>query len=230
LANIEPFQSLSKTGSVNRTSIAYDSLKKSILTNVIKPGDYLSENQVAQSLGMSRTPVREAIKVLASEGLVEIHNGVGIFVKQVTTKEISDLFEVRAALECTALHTALDNISDKEIDNLAVAWLKLKRETDSGRKVDLDLIWTLDYQLHSLIVDRCRNEFLKTVIDGIRMKIRRYQKISTIALANEKDTINQHLEIIQCMKKRDLDVLSKVLQEHIRVAAENIIRYPNWTL
>jgi len=230
LANAKAFHSLSEAGAVNRTSIAYDSLKNAIFTNKLKPGDHLSENQLAQSLGMSRTPIREALKVLASEGLVEIHNGVGIFVKQITTKEISDLFEVRAALECTALHTALDNISDREIDNLAEDWLKYKRELDSGHKVDLDFIWTLDYQLHSLIVDRCRNDFLKHVVDGIRMKIRRYQKISAMALANEKDAINQHLEIIECMKKREVDVLSKVLQEHIRKAAGNVIRYPNWTI
>jgi DNA-binding GntR family transcriptional regulator len=230
LPNKRPLKSLARAGVVNRTSVAYESLKESIFTNDIKPGDYLSENQVAQSLGMSRTPVREAIKVLASEGLVETHHGVGIFVKRVTVKEISDLFEVRAALECTALQTALDNITDQEIDTILEAWLKQRQLLGSGRKLDLNHVSNLDYQLHSLIVDRCRNDFLKHVIDGIRLKIRRYQRISAMAVADENNTINQHLEIIQCMKNRDLEVLARVLKAHILLAAENIIRHPDWTI
>jgi DNA-binding GntR family transcriptional regulator len=218
------------TGSVNRTSIAYDSLKKSILTNVIKPGDYLSENQVAQSLGMSRTPVREAIKVLASEGLVEIHNGVGIFVKRVTTKEISDLFEVRAELECLALHTALDNISEHEMDAIYAEWTKQKKKVEAGQKIDLDHVLRLDFQLHCLIVDRCGNEFLKNVIDGIRTKIMRYQRISAMAFPDEEDMINQHLQITGLMRLGDLDVLSKMLKKHILKAADNIIRNPHWAI
>jgi DNA-binding GntR family transcriptional regulator len=230
MASIEPFKRLSKAGAANRTSMAYDCLKNSIFTNELKPGDHLSEKQVAESLGISRTPVREAIKVLAGEGLVEIHNGVGVFIKQVTIKEISDLFEVRAALECAALRSALDQISDLEIEGLAEAWLGHKQRIDSGQRLDLDQISNLDYQLHSLIVDRCRNDFLKHSIDGIRLKIRRFQRISAMAVEHEEETVNQHLEIIRCMKARNVEVLSRVLEEHIRKAAENIIKHPNWTI
>jgi len=230
LPNLIPLKRLAKGGPVNRTSIAYESLKNDIFTNQLKPGDHLSENQLAQSLGMSRTPVREAIKVLASEGLVEIHNGVGIFVRQITTKEIADLFEVRAALECTALGTALALISDQELDAIRAEWMKVGKKIDAGHKGTLILLLELDYQLHSMIVDRCRNDFLKQVIDGIRMKIRRYQRISAIALDDERDAIDQHLEIISCMKKRDVDVVSRVLKEHIRKSAENILKNPNWTI
>jgi len=230
LPTLKPPRTLSKTGAVNRTSIAYDALRDSIFTNRLKPGDHLSENQVAESLGMSRTPVREAIKVLASEGLVEIHNGVGIFVRQITTKEIADLFEVRAALECAALHTALDLITDQELDAIQAQWTALKEKAEAGPRGDLGHLMNLDYQLHSLIVDRCRNDFLKQVINGIRMKIRRYQRISALALDDERDAINQHLEIIGCMKRRDLEPLSRVLAEHIRKAAENILKKPNWTI
>lgn len=223
-------KSLSKAGPVNRTSIAYDSLKNSIFTNQLKPGDHLSETRVAESLGMSRTPIREAIKVLASEGLLEIHNGVGIFVKQITIKEISDLFEVRAALECTALHTALECISDQELDALHDDWMSVKQKLDTGSRVELSQLLEMDFQLHSMIVDRCRNAFLKQVIDGIRMRIRWYQRMSAIALGDEKDVVNQHLEIISRMKQRNVEFLSGLLKEHIRKAAENITRLPDWTI
>jgi len=219
---------ISSTGTISRTTIAYDALKSSILTNQIKPGDYLSENQLAQSLGMSRTPIREAIKVLANEGLLEIHNGVGIFVKQVTIKEISDLFEVRALLECKALHTALNNITEKEIDDAIEEWTKLKNICEANQEIDLDYISDLDFKLHFLIVNRCENDFLKNVISGIRSKINRYQKISISARSNLKDTIDQHLELMYCMKKRDIQAISVILEEHIRLAALYIINRQNW--
>lgn len=230
MPTLHPLNRLVKAGPINRTSIAYESLRKAIFTNELRPGAHLSENQLAQSLGMSRTPVREAIKVLASEGLVEIHNGVGIFVKQITTKEIADLFEVRAALECTALHTALPLISDRELDAIGAEWTAVGEKIDAGHQDTLTLLLELDYQLHFMIVDRCRNEFLKQVIDGIRMKIRRYQGMAAIALDDERDAINQHLEIISCMKRRDVAVLSRILQEHIRKSAEIILKNPDWTL
>jgi DNA-binding GntR family transcriptional regulator len=88
----------------------------------------------------------------------------------------------------------------------------------------------MDYQLQFLIVDRCRNDFLKNVIDGIRAKIMRYQRISAMALADEIDIINQHLVIMKLMKQREVEILSKVLKEHILKAADNIIRNPNWSI
>ncbi|MDR3671495.1 MAG: GntR family transcriptional regulator [Holophaga sp.] len=230
MPNVKPLIGLSRAGAVNRTSIAYDSLKNSIFTNEIKPGDYLSENQVAQSLGMSRTPIREALKVLASEGLVEIHNGVGIFVKQVTTKELSDLFEVRAALECAALHSSLEVISDQEIDGIVADWMECKRKIQAGQKTDIDQILLLDKQLHSLIVERCANGFLKSVIDGIQAKIMRYRRLSALALNDGLGIIEQHLELMNCMKTRNIENLSKMLKEHIWKAANNIIRNPNWVI
>lgn len=230
MSNDMPLKGLMKGKIKNLTSVAYDTIKSSIFSNEIKPGDYLSENQIAQTLGMSRTPIREAIKVLASEGLVEIHNGVGIFVKQITAKEIHDLFEVRAALECAAVLTALDNITRKEIESIEKEWLEYKRKIEEDIEIDIDAISDLDYNLHFLIVERCKNDYLKSIVNGIRMKIMRYQRISARALANVRETINQHLEIMEYMKKKDVEMLLKVLKEHIEKAEENISRNPNWTL
>ncbi|WZL72524.1 GntR family transcriptional regulator [Clostridiaceae bacterium 35-E11] len=214
----------------NLTTLAYETIKNSIMNNEIKPGDYLSENLLAQTLGMSRTPIREAIKVLASEGLVEIHNGVGVFVKHVTTKEIHELFEVRAALECTALHSSLKYITDDEISDIEEGWLELKRKIDQGEKIDIDIISDYDSRLHSLIVNKCDNAYLKEIMSSIKLKIKRFQRMSARALGNEKETLNQHLEIINYMKEKDVDKLSKLLRIHIEKAAENITRNPseNW--
>ncbi|KUO73058.1 MAG: hypothetical protein APF77_20520 [Clostridia bacterium BRH_c25] len=212
----------------NLTNIAYDTIKHSIFNNEIKPGDYLSENTIAQTLGMSRTPIREALKILASEGLIEIHNGVGVFVKHVTIKEIYELFEVRAALECAALQSFLDNITEAEIDQMEREWLDFKSRIKSGGEINIDAISEQDYKLHILIVDKCNNTYLKNIMKSIRLKISRYQLLSAKALGNEVETINQHLEILNVIREKDIDKLTKLLKVHIREAAENIAKNPNW--
>lgn len=227
MVTTETLKQTKKNKNRNLTSIAYDTIKDSIINNDIKPGDCLSENSIAQILGMSRTPIREAIKVLASEGLVEIHNGIGIFVKHVTAKEIHELFEVRAALECTALSSSLKYITDDEISNIEKEWLELMRKVDEGEKIDLDIITEYDNRMHSLIIDKCDNEYLKEIMNGIRLKITRFQRMSARALGNEKETINQHLEILNYMKKKDKEKLLKVLRVHIEKAAEYITSNPN---
>lgn len=212
----------------NLTSIAYDTIKHSIFNNEIKPGDYLSENTIAQTLGMSRTPIREALKILASEGLIEIHNGVGVFVKQVTIKEIYELFEVRAALECAALQSFLDNITEDEIDQMEREWLALMSKIKSEGDINIDAISEQDYKLHVLIVDKCNNTYLKDIMKSIRLKISRFQLLSAKALGNEVETINQHLEILNVIREKDIDKLTKLLKVHIQEAAENIAKNPNW--
>ncbi len=212
----------------NLTNIAYDTIKHSIYNNEIKPGDYLSENIIAQTLGMSRTPIREALRILASEGLIEIHNGVGVFVKHVTIKEIYELFEVRAALECAALQSFLDNIAEDEINQMEREWLALMSRIKSDGEISIDAISEQDFKLHTLIVDKCNNTYLKDIMKSIRLKISRYQLLSAKALGNEAETINQHLEILHVIREKDIEKLTKLLMVHIKEAAENIARNPNW--
>lgn len=217
-----------KSKAKNLTGEAYDAIKQSIINNEIKPGEHLSENIIARTLGMSRTPIREALKVLANEGLVEIHNGVGIFVKHVTIKEIYELFEVRAALECAALQSFINNITEDEINQMEREWLDLKEKVKTGGKICIDAISEQDYKLHSLIIDKSNNACLVDIMKSIRLKISRFQLLSAKALDNENETINQHLEILSIIREKDIDKLTKLLKDHIREAAENIAKNPNW--
>jgi uncharacterized protein with HEPN domain len=133
--------------------------------------------------GLDDDTIREALKMLENEGLAEIVNGVGIFVRAITIKELFDLFEVRAALD-----------------------------------------------LHFLLVDRCGNEVLKGMLDGIRMKIRRYQLDSARALNDVASVVRQHLEILALLKRRDAESLALLLKRHIRQAAANLVQDPGLTV
>lgn len=228
MAEYASLKGMKKNEIKNLTSIAYETIKNSIINNEIKPGDRLSETIIAETLGMSRTPIREAIKILQSEDLVEVHNGVGIFVKHVTIKDIYELFEVRAALECTALRSAMENITECEINHIEEKWIDLKNRADLGEEIDLDKIAHLDSELHSLIVKKCNNSYLIDIMSSIKLKVLRFQRMSAKSLGNEKDTISQHMEILKGMKERDINKLSEVLRIHIKKAGENIANNPDW--
>ncbi|MBE6068106.1 MAG: GntR family transcriptional regulator [Clostridium lundense] len=228
MAEYASLKGMKKNEIKNLTSIAYETIKNSIINNEIKPGDHLSETIIAETLGMSRTPIREAIKILQSEDLVEVHNGVGIFVKHVTIKDIYELFEVRAALECTALRSAMENITEGEINHMEEKWMKLKNRADLGEEIDLDEIAHWDSELHSLIVRKCNNSYLIDIMSSVKLKVLRFQRMSAKSLGNEKDTISQHMEILKVMKERDINKLSELLRIHIKKAGENIANNPDW--
>lgn len=101
---------------VNLSEKAYDEIKDAICKGKVMPGDILSESQLASQLGMSRTPVREALRMLATENFVEVKNGIGAYVKSLSSKDMEDLYEVRCLLEVQAIKTSIYRITNDEID------------------------------------------------------------------------------------------------------------------
>ena len=102
----------------NLSEQAYNQIKDAICQGRIAPGDILSESRLAEDLGMSRTPVREALRSLASEGFLEIKNGVGAYVKPLSSKDMENLYEIRCLLEMQAIKTSIYRITDQEIDDM----------------------------------------------------------------------------------------------------------------
>lgn len=207
----------------NMPVIAYDTIKHSIIKNELKPGDLLSENSLASEMGMSRTPVREALKILAKEGYVSIRNGVGIYVKHITLKEVLDIYEVRANLETLALQSSLNNILDSEIDSLLEVWLALDDKQKNGFNTAEEELLDNDLKLHSFIINKSDNDFLKILMKEIQLKTQRFQAMSSKAINNGQETIKQHIEILNLMKERDLKKLTTYNTWHIMKSANIIV-------
>jgi DNA-binding GntR family transcriptional regulator len=206
---------------------AYERIKEAITGNLYQPGDYLSENALSEHFGMSRTPIREALKRLSSEGFIETRNGVGTIVTHITLKEIHDIFEVRSALECAAADSAVGRISDQELEQLESTWLKLKADVSAGRKIAWDVLSEKDYSLHEFLIRKSENRYITDIIDRIRMKIARFQKISVMTLGDQFDTIDRHLRLLELMRGRDVEALKKELRKHIFESEQLILRNPN---
>jgi len=210
-------------GDMSLVSFASEEIKQSILSGDIKQNELLSESQLALTLGVSRTPVREAIRMLVSENIVEVINGIGIFVKQLTPREIKDIFEVRMALESIASGSAVHNIADEEIELYKDRFIQLLGKYQSGEITRSREFADLDWALHELIIDRSSNEYLRRIMKEIYFNIKRLQLMSFEALNDIEKSTGQHLLILDCIKKNDIELLDKVLKEHISWSMDQLI-------
>ena len=202
---------------------AYNQIKDAICQGSVAPGDILSENQIAQQLGMSRTPVREALRALASEGFVEIRNGIGAYVKPLSSKDMEDLYEVRCLLEMQAIKTSIYRISNDEIDDLTRRFQAIYDACEQGDSPAQGEFSELDWELHSLLVDRCTNNYIKEIVAGNNSNLRRYQSLSVNVRGDVHESARQHLEILRVLRSRDLDKLEEVLHAHLMWSA-NLLR------
>lgn len=209
---------------INLAKRAYDQIKEAIVYVKIRPGDALSENTLANALDMSRTPVREALKELANEGLVEISPGRGAFVKDVSIKDIEEICELRTVLECQAAITAVNNITDSEIRAEEDVWLGFREKVKKGEKIDWETISRHDNEFHFLIINKCENARLKNIMNTLSYQSLRYQVMAAQTLNNVDETIRLQLEVIDLLKERDIDKLVSNLKVHIEGTKEIIIK------
>ena len=208
----------------NLTKIAYLAIKNDIMVNKIKAGECLSGSQLAHKLNMSRTPVREALSILENEGFVEIHNGVGIFVKETTEKDLVDLVEVRAALECSALESSSLKLDQAGLELLLSRWQKMKGDILAGEAPDLEEIVALDYETHDFLVACSHNAYIIEIIKNVAVRFKRTQYLSVMGLNDALDTIDQHLVLLKCIQDGRLEEAVRLLKIHIHGVGTNVFQ------
>ncbi|MCJ7834737.1 GntR family transcriptional regulator [Cuneatibacter sp. NSJ-177] len=196
--------------------LAYQSIRSLILNGEIKENDLVSENQIAAYLNMSRTPVREAVRRLEAERVLEVRKGSGTFLKPLTLKDIRNLFEVREHMEMLAAETALKHISDQDIQDLEEKLNAMLEDFRHGIKIEEARFSQTDGEIHDMLIDRSENGYVKYLMDQIYFNVDRYRAISYAVSLDLEESTNQHLELLECMKKRDQEELQRMIRAHIR--------------
>ena len=200
--------------------LAYNELRESIITNTIKPGDVLSEQQIAQELNISRTPVREALAILESEGLVEIRRGIGAFVKPLSYEDILNIFEVRRPLEELAVNSAIHFITEEDIRTMRERFTAMLAQCENNEPMDAAEFASLDADFHDMIIERSKNPYVQRFMRTINSNVRRIQMMVRI-INDPRDAVVQHLRLLDLMEKRDLAGLQAELENHINVALQS---------
>ncbi len=191
------------------TGKVYQYLFGEIIYGRLKPGTALSEVEIADKLTISRTPVREALMKLESDGLVVRYPSRGCFVSEITVHDVEEIFELRIQLEICALRNSYRRISEKEFENLEAKLEALTQETA------MDEYYETDRELHSLILNYCGNNRLIDFLGILNAQIERLRVISASNPRRLGSSRSEHLDIVKAMRAYDLPLAEKLLAAHI---------------
>jgi len=187
-------------------------LRTSIFSHEFAPGDWVDEQALAIQYGISRTPMREAIKVLASEGLITMKMRRGAYVTEVSKSDLSQIFTVLALLEGQACREVAKIATEKELDDLDSLHLKLER---SAADRDLDLFFAINQQFHDKIQEICANPWMQRVILDLRKVLKLQRRDSLCKRGRLESSLLEHRKILSALLARDADLAEKLMKEHL---------------
>lgn len=200
--------------------LVFESLREAIIQGRLKPGERLMEMQLADEMGVSRTPVREAIRKLELEGFVVMIPRKGAYVSGISVKDIVDVFEVRAALEALAAGLAAERITDEELEELERS---LVQTTEISDKDNIGAIVENDTNFHDLIYKACRNERLVQIITHLKEQIQRFRTTSLSQPGRLRDALVEHRAIVEAISDRNIEMSQNLAREHIENAEQSLL-------
>ena len=199
----------------------YEYLKDKLLAGGFDPGERLTEEQLAADLGVSRTPVREALHKLEREGLVKPLETRGFRVPSDSKEEMEELFDIRSVLEGYALRCVCDYISEQNLMELEAY---IQKAEDALRLKKIDQIYHINTQfhdmLHGLVVNKPR---LHTMMSEMRRYVIRYRKNTLNTLEGPKRAIEGHHKIMLALRLRDPDLCERIMRKHIQESKEDAV-------
>ena len=212
LLKIEGYDLLSKK--------VYRILKKEIIKGSLKPGSKVLEGRIAEQIGISRTPVREAIRELAAEGFVTLSPNQGVVVRSVSAENIREVLQIHSVLEGLAARLSCEVIDEenlKELENYVNKMEKLTNKKDPLAYSEVDL------KFHELIVNNCGNKRLIQMRKNISDQAQRYRISSLRTRGRLKESLKEHQKILEAFKTKDPKKADVISQKHIQNALKNIL-------
>jgi len=199
--------------------MVYESLRDAIVNQALKPGERLMETELADEMGVSRTPVREAIRKLELEGYVVMIPRKGAYVAGLSIKDINEVFEIRGALEALAAGLAASRATEEEIEEME---LNLALEANHFESSDLLKTIEEDTKFHELIYKASRNNRLLGMIKELREQVQRFRTTTLAVPGRLKFALDEHRKIVEAIAARDVGRAQRAAREHIE-SAENAL-------
>ena len=204
--------------------VVFNTLRQAILTGELKPGERLMEIHLANKLGVSRTPIREAIRKLELEGLVTMIPRRGAEVAQITEKSLQDVLEVRRSLDALCAELACARISDEEVESLNAACKAFEEATLKG---DVREIAAADVALHDIIIQATGNKRLVQLVNNLAEQMYRYRFEYIKDKSVYPRLIEEHRVMYNAIRGKDGKTAAKVAVTHIDNQMEAIARQLN---
>lgn len=203
----------------------FDTIREAILNGKYKENDLLKENALATELGVSRTPVREALKQLELEGLVLLIPNKGASVIGFSKKDVKDIYEMRALLEGLCVKKAIENINDDIINELFEI---LDLNSYYLSKGKMDAILELDNKYHQVIYKAANSRMISQTLSDFHHYLERMRKTTLNDIERAQKSYIEHQKIANAIKERNVEEAQRLAIEHINNSMLNIDKHGLW--
>lgn len=206
------------------STTVFNEIRDKILNFEILPGVKVPDKDISEEMGISRTPVREALFRLAENGLIHAKPNRGFTVRTYTAKEVEDLYNMREALEGLAVKLTIRNINESKIKSFYDLMERYKNVLNTN---DVLTFNKLDQEFHDLIAKHSENEFLKQNLRSMHDKIWLIRRYLYFLPGTFQEAYEEHSNIIECVEKRNTNKAKAAMSQHILRAMKDIIRQFN---
>ena len=200
----------------------FNRIRDDILSGNYAPGEELKEATLGKQLGVSRTPVREALRQLELEGLVTIIPNRGAFVEGISKDDIQDIYEIRSLLEGLFAKKAVTGITYKELEeleeNLYLTEFHIQKE-------HFEQILELDNRFHEILYEASKSKMLKHVLSDFHHYVERVRKVSLSGTKRAKESNEEHKRIVEALKAHDAEKAQQLANQHIMNTIHSYDRY-----
>jgi len=197
--------------------IVYESLRNTIISGKIPVGERIVEKEYAERLNISRTPVREALRALEVEELVEYIPRVGVVVKRITMEDVFEIYKIRQHLEVLAAISAMDNITDEEINEIEELLTITEEKNAEG---DINEVIRLFGVFNQKIYEASRMKRLTSMISKLNEYLQRFRNISISDNLRRESALKDHREILRAIVVKDKNGIESIIKNHLEKSLE----------
>lgn len=201
--------------------VVYESLRVILISGKVPVGERFIEKEYSQRLNISRTPVREALKQLESEDLIEYLPKIGVIVKRVTKNDVIEIYQIRQALEILVVESTIDNISQGEIDEISNILNLTEKANIDG---DLESVIHLFGKFNSMIYKASKMKRLPVMISNLNNYLKRFRNISILDEERRKKALIEHRLILKSIIEKDKVLAAQVIKTHLNDSIEVVVR------
>ena len=194
-----------------------DRLREQIFSKELAPGSWLDEQNLAKQFGISRTPMREAIKVLASEGLITIKMRRGAYVTEIARKDLEQIFTILSLLEGEAAREAAAKASEEELNQLDYWHHRLEK---AAADRDIEQFFEINGKFHELIREIAGNRWMNGVIEDLRKVLKLHRRDSLTSTGRLQNSLVEHRSILNALLKRDQAAAENIMRKHMAQGLE----------
>ena len=202
--------------------VVFDALRIAITSGALQPGERIMENQLAEQLRVSRTPVREAIRKLEQEGFVVMVPRRGTYVADLSIRDINEVFEIRTALEVLAAGLAAERMTEEDLEKLERLLVEI------GELIDLEATAKLveaDCRFHDILYSATHNKTLANIINNLREKFTPFRAISYAYPGRAKRSLEEHRRLVEALAERNPVLAQQVARKHMEKAEQTLLQH-----